>query len=154
MEHKRSRFKPNIDYRKLRITNIISEQYRHLFFLLFWPVFMAVFYYLEHIYPVSYYYPVQCFLDDLIPFCEIFVLPYVIWFALVFLMHAYTLFYDIDGFKKMMKFIIVTYSFALAVYFVFPNCQQLRPLEFERVNIFTKMAEMFVPLFTLWGLLP
>lgn len=140
MEPKTNRFKPTVDYRKLRIANLRSEQYKHLLLLLFWPIFMAVFYYLENIYPVKYYYPVQCFLDELIPFSEIFVLPYVLWFALVFIMHAYTLFYDVDGFKKMIKFIIVTYSFALAVYFVFPNCQLLRPSEFERINIFTQMV--------------
>lgn len=140
MEHKINRFKPTVDYSKLRISNIASEPYKHLLLLLFWPLFMAVFYYLEHVYPVSYYYPIQCFVDDLIPFCEIFVLPYVVWFAVVFLMHAYTLLYDVDGFRKMIKFIIVTYSFALFVYFLFPNCQLLRPLEFERTNIFTEMV--------------
>ena len=136
-----SRFRPAINYMKLRPGNILSEQYKHLLLLLYWPVFMVVFYYIEHIYPVRYYYPIQCFLDSLIPFNEIFVLPYVFWFALVFLMHAYTLLYDIDGFKKMIKFIIFTYSVALVTYLIFPNCQQLRPEVFERSNIFTEMVQ-------------
>lgn len=136
-----SRFRPAVDYMKLRPGNLLSEKYRHLLLLLYWPVFMSVFYYTEHIYPVRYYYPIQCFLDDIIPFSEIFVLPYVFWFALVFLMHIYTLLYDVDGFKKMMKFIIFTYSVALVTYLIFPNCQELRPEVFERSNIFTEMVQ-------------
>lgn len=138
----KGKFKPTVDYTKLRFSNITGNEYRHLFFLLFWPLFMLVFYYLENVYSVSYYYPIHCFLDDYIPFCEIFAVPYIFWFALVFIMHVYTLFYDVDGFKKMIKFIIITYSFALAFYFVFPNCQQLRPDNFERMNIFTRITQM------------
>ena len=133
--------KPVVDYRNFRFSKIFDPQFSHLLLLLGWIGYFLLYVLTERFIPVETCYVVHSKLDDLIPFCEIFVLPYVIWFALVFLMHAYTLFYDVDGFKKMMKFIILTYSFALAVYFVFPNCQQLRPLEFERVNIFTKMTE-------------
>jgi len=143
-KRKTARLKPTVDYTKLRFSNITGNEYRHLFFLLFWPLFMLVFYYIENVYSVSHYYPIHCFLDDYIPFCEIFALPYILWFALVFIMHIYTLFYDVDGFEKMIKFIIFTYSFALAFYFVFPNCQQLRPDEFERINIFTKITEKYL----------
>lgn len=139
-EKKKSITDRMVDYRKLRLSNLTDSEYRHLFLLLFWPAFMVLFYYIELAYPVSYYYPVYCPLDDIIPFAEIFVVPYIFWFALVFLMHAYTLLFDVEGFKKMIKFIIFTYSFALAVYLVFPNCQELRPQEFERVNIFTKLV--------------
>jgi len=55
----------------------------------------------------------------------------------------HTLLFDIDGFKKMMKFIIITYSVTILVYFVFPTCQNLRPPEFARDNIFTRFLEGF-----------
>ena len=42
-----------------------------------------------------------------------------------------------------MKFIIVSYSLAIVIYMLFPNCQELRPVIFERENIFTKFLEGF-----------
>ena len=37
-----------------------------------------------------------------------------------------------------MQFIIITYSITMLVYILFPNCQELRPIEFARDNIFTR----------------
>ena len=42
-----------------------------------------------------------------------------------------------------MKFIIVSYSLTMMVYILFPNCQELRPLTFERDNIFTQFLAGF-----------
>ena len=70
---------------------------------------------------------VHCRLDDLIPFCKWFVIPYAFWFLFVGGMLLYTLFYNIPAFRRMMWFIILTYSFALVTYLLFPNCQHLRP---------------------------
>ena len=42
-------------------------------------------------------------------------------------MLLYTLFYNSPAFRRMMWFIILTYSFALVTYLLFPNCQHLRP---------------------------
>ena len=42
-----------------------------------------------------------------------------------------------------MKFIMVSYSVAMLIYILFPNCQELRPLAFERDNIFTRFLEGF-----------
>ena len=69
----------------------------------------------------------HCRLDDLIPFCKWFVIPYAFWFLFVGGMLLYTLFYNIPAFRRMMWFIILTYSFALVTYLLFPNCQHLRP---------------------------
>lgn len=57
--------------------------------------------------------------------------------------HLYTLLFDVESFKKMMKFIIVSYSLTMMIYILFPNCQELRPLAFERDNIFTRFLSGF-----------
>lgn len=135
--------KPIVDYRKLRINNISSDEYKHLKLLLFWPVFGLLFMFVERFYQVEYYHPVYCSLDDMIPFCEWFLIPYLFWFVYLIGMHIYTLLYDVDTFRRMMKYIIITCSAAILIYFIFPTCQELRPITFERDNILTRFIAGF-----------
>lgn len=131
------------DYRSLRLNNLASPRYRHLLMLLYWPVFGFLFWYLEKVHPVEAYYPMYCRLDDWIPFNEIFVIPYIFWFAFLLLIHVYTALFDVPCFKKLMKSIMVSYSSALVIFFLFPNCQELRPEDFERDNVLTRFMEDF-----------
>lgn len=134
---------PVVDYRRLRPGNISSEEFRHVWLLLFWPVFGLVFLYVERFYPVALYYPMYSPLDEYIPFCEYFLIPYLFWFIYLAGMHIYTFFYDIESFRKLMRFIIFTYSVTILIYFLFPTCQLLRPAAFERDNAFTRFMAAF-----------
>lgn len=134
---------PIIDYRKLRPNNINNEEYRHLRYLLYWPMFGVLFLFVERFYPVETYHPMYCAADDLIPFCEFFVIPYMFWFVYLVGMHLYTLLYDTQSFKRMMRFIILTYSVTMLIYFIYPTCQELRPIAFERDNILTRFISGF-----------
>lgn len=89
--------------------------------LCFWPIFFLVFTYAEKFFPAAHYFSMHCRLDDLIPFCEWFVIPYVIWFPFVGSMVFYTLLRDAAAFRRLMRFIILTYSAALLVFFLFPT---------------------------------
>lgn len=129
--------KPVVDYRKLRITNITQPQYRHLLLLLGWVGYFVLYFITELLIPADRCTPIHCFWDDLIPFCEIFIIPYVFWYFLVAGSLLSFLLYDIDSFKKLSVFIIITQVIAMAVYILFPNRQDLRPTEFPRDNIFT-----------------
>ncbi len=131
------------DYRKLRLRNINSPEFSHLKLLLFWPVFGFMFLFVERIGVRSEYFPISCALDDLIPFCEYFIIPYLFWFIFLAGIHIYTLLYDTAAFRRMMRFIAVTYTIAIAVYLVFPNCQELRPEEFARDNVLTRFMTWF-----------
>lgn len=135
--------KPVVDYRKLRLNNLNTDEFKHLKLLLYWPIFGLLFLFVERFYNVGYYYPMHCALDDMIPFQELFLIPYMFWFVYLVGMHLYTLLYDVDSFKRMMKYIIITYSAAMLIYFVFPTCQELRPPEFERDNILTRFIGGF-----------
>lgn len=135
---------PAVDYRKLRPNNLTSPEFRHILLLIYWPLFLIFFQILERVYVVDYYYPMHCPLDDLIPFHEIFVIPYLLWFAFIISTLLYGFFYDVDLFKREMYSIIITYTAALVIFFIFPNCQQMRPLSFERDNILTRfMADFY-----------
>ena len=137
--------RPTVDYRKLRFGNLTSETYRHLLLLLFWPVYGFLFLFVERFYqlPTDSYYEMYCGFDDLIPFCEWFVIPYFFWFIYLVGMHVYTLWYDVDAFKRMTKYIIITYSATILIYFIFPTKQCLRPDVFARDNLLTRFIGHF-----------
>lgn len=135
--------KPSVDYRKIRFNNLKTEEFRHTLLLLYWPVFGILFAFVERFNPVQYYYPIHCYLDDKIPFCEWFFIPYLFWFVYLVGSLAYTLFYDISAFKKEMYFIIITYSVTIIIYLFFPTCQELRPMEFANRNILTDAIAAF-----------
>lgn len=141
--------KPCINYLKLRPNNLFSETFRHLLLLLYWPLYGIFFWFVEKHYSNYYddlgislhemYLPV----DDLIPFNEIFVIPYVFWFLYIVLSLAYTLFYDVDMFRKMSYFIMITYTCALVSYYVYPTVQCLRPETFARDNFLVDFMRGF-----------
>ena len=135
--------RPIVDYRKLRLNNLNRNEYKHLKLLLYWPLYGLLFMFVERFYQVDNYITMYTPIDDMIPFCEWFVIPYLFWFVYLIGMHAYTLLYDIDAFKKMMKFIIITYSVTIIIYLLWPTCQQLRPVTFERDNILTRFMAGF-----------
>ena len=118
---------PAIDYRKLRINNINTPEYRHLFLLLGWVGYFAMYLLTENLIPAESCYPVHCWLDDVVPFCEWFIIPYVSWYFLIIGSLAYFLLYSVDSFKKLQTYIIITQIIAMAVYVIFPTRQDLRP---------------------------
>lgn len=120
-----------------------TPQWRHLYYLLFWPVYGIFFLTVERLWIRDYYYPIHCALDDLIPLCEYFLIPYLFWFVFLVGMVLYTMIWEKESFVGFMKFIIVSYSLAVAVYMIFPNCQELRPVEFVRDNLFTRFLAGF-----------
>ena len=109
--------------------------------LLYWPLYGVIFTAYERVINLEFR-PVRSFIDDMIPFCEYFVIPYYFWFLFLIGMLVYSALYSIDTYKRYMWFIILTYSITLVIYFFFPTSQELRPVEFERDNIFTKIVSI------------
>ena len=126
-----------IDYRKFRLSKLNDPEFSHLKLLLFWPVFGLVFLIEERILHLNYT-PMHCALDDKIPFCEFFLIPYLFWFVFLAGMGIYSFFFDIPAFRRFMRFIIVTYTITSVIYLLFPTMQTLRPMAFERDNVLTR----------------
>ena len=133
---------PVIDYRKLRLNNLCSPEFRHLLLLLYWPAYLLAFILIERLTPAAYHNPVWCILDDWIPFCEWFIIPYCAWHVSLAVMSLYTLAYDVGAFKRFMRNLILTTAIAVATYVIWPNEQQLRPdlSALGRENLFTWAA--------------
>lgn len=134
--------KPNVDYRKFKLSKINSPEFEHLKFLFGWVGYFAFYFITERFIPYESCTSVHSFLDDLIPFCEYFVVFYVGWYFLIAATLIYFALYNTDLFKKFMTFIIVTQVVAMAVYIIFPNRQDLRPEVFPRDNVFTDILAL------------
>ena len=139
---KRERLPLEETYRELRPSNLFSRRYRHLLLLLWWVVYGCVFAALECLRTEGYtvvYSP----LDDLIPFCEYFAIPYFFWFVYLVGMYVYSMFYDIAIFKKYTYYVMITYTAAIIIYWIYPTMQELRPTVFPRDNLLTDVMKAF-----------
>lgn len=129
-----------VDYRKLRLKNLNSPEFSHLKLLLYWPIFGILFYLVERVFLRDEYFVMYCPLDEYIPFLEWFVIPYFFWFIFLIGIHVYTLLFDVDAFRRLMYYIIITYTVSLVIFMIFPNCQAFRPRVLPRENVLTDIV--------------
>lgn len=146
--------KPVVDYRTFRFSRINEPQFAHLKYLLGWVGYFALYFLTENLIPAERCTPIHCWLDDLIPFNELFLIPYTFWYVLIVISLAYFMLYDPDSFKKLMSFIIFTQIVAVCIYIIFPSRQDLRPTEFERDNILTQLMAFIYAFDTNTGVFP
>lgn len=132
-----------VNYLELRPNNLNSDRFRHLWLVLFWPMYGIMFRMCEADVFATEYMPVYSKLDDLIPFNELFVIPYLFWFIYLTGSVVFNGIFDVEAFKREMYFIITAFSITTIIYIVYPTCQELRPLEFERDNILTRFMAGF-----------
>ncbi|MBE6989877.1 MAG: phosphatidic acid phosphatase [Ruminococcaceae bacterium] len=146
--------KPVVDYRGFRLSRINEPQFSHLKLLVGWIVYFLLYFLTENLIPAERCHPVHCWLDDVIPFQELFVIPYVFWFVLVAGSLLYFLLYNVDSFRKLQIFIIITQAVAMAIYIIYPTRQDLRPDVFPRQNILTSLMAFIYAFDTSTGVCP
>lgn len=146
--------KPVVDYRQFRLSRLNEPRFAHLKYLSGWIVYFIFFFLTENLIPAEACRPIHCRLDDLIPFLEGFLIPYVFWYVLIAISLLYFALYNPDSFKKLMTFIIVTQITAVAIYILFPSRQDLRPAVFPRDNILTRCIGLLYRLDTNTGVCP
>ncbi|WP_425755143.1 phosphatase PAP2 family protein [Ihubacter sp. rT4E-8] len=126
---------------KIRGREIEVKKYRHLLLILYVPVYLISFFAMEYLVPeTAEYWVSYCPLDDLIPFCEYFIVPYYLWYILLFVVGIWLLIQDIPVFRLYMYCIICGFSLSILLCIVFPNGQDLRPEIFERDNVFVDLV--------------
>ena len=131
--------KPVTDLRNFRLNRINEPQYRHLWWLLFWPAYLLRYFLIELFNPAQSYHVMHCVLDDKIPFCEFFLVFYVSWYVLIVGIHLYTLLYDVDTFCRYSKFLCVSMTMSTMVFLLYPSCQDLRPAVLPRDNFLSSV---------------
>jgi len=132
--------KPVVDYSEFRLSRLNEPRFSHLKLLAGWLGYFALYFITENLIPYEKCHVVHSVLDDMIPFCEYFVIPYVFWYLLIVASLLYFALYNIENFKNLQKYIIVTQVVAMAVYIIWPNRQDLRPDTFANDNIFTTVV--------------
>ena len=133
---------PQIDFKTFRLRDINKPEYRHIWFLLFWPIFGIRYLILERIDPSGQFHLVQSQLDEGIPFQEWFLIPYVSWYVMLIGTHCYTMVYDVESFRKYSKFLIISMTISTVIFILYPSYQNLRPVEFPRDNMLTRIVRI------------
>ena len=146
--------KPLVNYCQFRLSKINQPEYAHLKLLLGWIGYFALYLLTETLIPPERCRPMHCAMDDLIPFCEVFVIPYVLWYGLIVFSLGYFLLYNVDSFKKLQSYIIITQIAAMIIYICFPNRQDLRPELFPRDNFFSDIVALIYSIDTNTGVCP
>lgn len=129
------------------------KKYNHAWVLLYGFIYMPWFMYLEKNVTRDYY-PIHSPLDDYIPFVEYFIVPYLLWFAFIAVTAAYFFFTDKRGFYRLSAFLITGMTIFLIICTVFPNGQNLRPVVFERSNVFVDLVRRLYSADTPTNVLP
>lgn len=115
-------------------------KYKHALFILYLPPYMTWFVALEQRNNIKFT-DIHCIVDDWIPFCEVFIIPYMLWFLYVVVSLVF-LFIQLDHleyFYRCMITLILGMTTFLIVCTIFPNAQSMRPTTFPRDNIFTEI---------------
>lgn len=146
--------KPVVDYREFRLSKINEPRFAHLKLLLGWIGYFILFFLTENLIPVESCHVIHGKLDDIIPFHEAFLIPYVFWYLLIVISLLYFLLYDVKSFKQLQSYIIITQVCAMAIYIIYPSCQNLRPTEFPRDNFLTDCIKLLYAYDTNTGVCP
>ena len=131
-----------IDYTGFKLKKISEPRFRHLLWLLFWPIYWLRYPLVELFNPAEEYNIIYCSLDGLIPFNELFIIPYMFWTLGMLAMCAYALKYDVELFENYSKFLSIAISISTLCFLIYPSCQNLRPSVFRRDNILTDCVKL------------
>ena len=143
-----------VDYRQFRLKRINEPQFAHVKLWLTWLLYFALYFLTENLIPAEKCHVMHCFLDDLIPFNEYFLIFYTGWYLLVAGSLLYYFFYDVGRFRELDLYIFITQMVAMACYIFFPSRQDLRPEVFPRENLFTWVMGLIYTFDTNTGVCP
>lgn len=103
----------------------LLKKYSHAWTLLYVFIYMPWFVWLEKTVTTDYY-VIHCSLDDKIPFCEYFIIPYFLWFLFVAAVMIYLFFYSKKEFYQASAFLFIGMTIFLIICTVWPNGINLR----------------------------
>ena len=115
-------------------------KYKHGIILSYFFIYITWFSYLERTVTSSFHL-IHSRLDDFIPFNEVFIIPYFLWFLYIAATILYFLFTSKQDFYKLCANIFIGLTICLIIYTIWPNGHHLRPNlnTLGRSNIFLKM---------------
>lgn len=118
------------------------KKYSHAWILCYGFIYLIWFSYLEKTITTKYT-SMHCKLDDLIPFNEIFVIPYTLWFFYVVFIIAIFFFLDKKEYYQCCSYLFIGMTICLLICTIFPNGQDLRPTDFARDNFLVDIVKSY-----------
>ena len=132
------------------------KKYKHGFVIVTYSIlYLCIFQYLEQRHVYSYHL-IHCALDDLIPFCEYSIVPYLLWFPYQVFVIAYFIFFN----KEKREYYQLTLNLCmgmtvfLIVSWLYPNIQLLRPAVFTGDSLFIRAVQQLYSMDTPTNILP
>lgn len=117
----------------------LKEKYPYYWVSLYFVFYMIWFAWVESRANLPYH-VIHFPLDDYIPFCEYFVIPYILWFGYIAVVYLWLFFHDKSAFFKYIAVIYTGMTLFLIISTIYPNGHLLRPTEFSRNNIFIRLG--------------
>lgn len=131
----------------------LARRYRSLLVMGIYAVFyMIAFFYLEQ--REGAIHEINFGIDAYIPFCEIFIIPYLMWFGYVAITVCFLCIKDKEESDRLVAFLMAGMTIFIVVSAVYPNGHHLRPAVFPRDNVFTRMIAVLYESDTPTNVLP
>ena len=115
------------------------QKNKHFTLMFYFLFYLAWFAFLEKTITTDFnviYMPI----DYYIPFCEYFIVPYLLWFLYIAVVIVYMGFCDKKEYFRLCAFLFIGMTLFLIVSTLYPNGHLLRPSSFERDNFFTHLV--------------
>ncbi|MBR1853629.1 MAG: serine/threonine protein phosphatase [Lachnospiraceae bacterium] len=123
-----------------RIRTLWNKYYHALPLLIYVVIYWLWFWHLEGA-VTDPHYIIHMHIDDYIPFCELFVIPYFMWFPYMFVVILYLLLMDKHEYFRTCIFLFTGMTIFLIISTLWPNGHNLRLTVMPRENLFTHMVE-------------
>lgn len=143
----------NCFHRGINIMKEFFKKYKHGLVFLYMFIYFPWFSYVEKKVTTEFN-EIHMPIDDVIPFCAVFIIPYLLWFVYVAGFAVYFFFKDAGEFVRMCIFLGVGMTLFLIISTVYPNGHYLRPETFANDNIFTQLVGMLYRTDTATNILP
>ena len=124
-----------------RIMNLSSSKWRRpgreALLLLYWIPHFIWFELITYLTPRMNPHVIYSPTDDWIPFLEVFILPYVLWYFYIAAVQLYFLFKNKRDLINVTKLLYIALFVSMLICTLFPSTHELRPAVFPRDNLLT-----------------
>ena len=130
----------------------LMNKYPHIKVIIIYSIFYLCFFmYLESRDIVIF--NTETFIDSYIPFCEYFIIFYLLWFIYIFFAVFYFTFFEIEKFIVVAKYLMIGMTVCLIIDLIIPNGISLRPA-LTNDNIFQELVSFVYSLDTSTNVFP
>ena len=118
-----------------------AHRYRYPIFIIYYALYMVSFVLVEKVKPDNLYI-IHSRIDQYIPFVEYFVIPYLAWFFYIGGIVVWLYFYDRETMCRLLWCGMIGMTIFVLISIFLPNGLDIRPEEFARDNIFTRLTRV------------